>query len=390
MIEVAILKNFDSGTYKAGVQLAGSLTTYFDDINVAKNIPTTAMVTGNYVILAIPGGNPKDAVIIATWPQGTPGGGGGMEIHGNEYHDPDFEQQGLAATLIETHRTAAEHTQPQPSNFLKLSDTPSSYSGQAGKYPKVNVAETGLEFTDDVIKNSLLTTQGDIIVRGASAPQRLAIGTKRFFLRANSNATALEYVRAFPFGVQGENGVDFTPWTTAVSGSGYIQSKTFAQFRPHTGTTASSTARGRGFDFGWLYWAGFRIVWQITFYHRAGSANARRWFKIDADTAADPTGAAIGFRIDGNAVKGIVHNGTSLTVVDLATTLTDGVDYTFRIEFHGASVYWYIGSVLKGQSSNVPSGVREVNHYLAIAVANQGDAVDNWLDINWHTWVREI
>ena len=76
MLEIGILKNFDSGTYKAGVQLAGSLTTYFDDVSVAKNIPSGALVVGNYVILAIPGGNPKDACIIATWPQGTPGGGG--------------------------------------------------------------------------------------------------------------------------------------------------------------------------------------------------------------------------------------------------------------------------------------------------------------------------
>jgi hypothetical protein len=42
------------------------------------------------------------------------GGGGGMAVHGNEYHDPDFEQQGVAASLIETHRTTAAHTQPQP------------------------------------------------------------------------------------------------------------------------------------------------------------------------------------------------------------------------------------------------------------------------------------
>lgn len=32
------------------------------------------------------------------------------------------------------------------STFLELTDTPSTYSGQAGKYPKVNAGETGLEF----------------------------------------------------------------------------------------------------------------------------------------------------------------------------------------------------------------------------------------------------
>jgi len=95
MIELGILKNFDSGTCKAGVQLAGSLTTYFDDISVAKNIPSSALVIGNYVIVAIPGGNPRDACVIATWPGGTPGGG--MEVHDNEYHDPDFATEAALA-----------------------------------------------------------------------------------------------------------------------------------------------------------------------------------------------------------------------------------------------------------------------------------------------------
>jgi len=67
MIEIGILKNFDGGTYKAGVQLAGSLTTYFDNLNVARNIASAEMVTGRHVILAIPEGNPRDAVVIAVF-----------------------------------------------------------------------------------------------------------------------------------------------------------------------------------------------------------------------------------------------------------------------------------------------------------------------------------
>jgi len=67
MLEIAILKNFDSGTYKAGVQLAGSLTTYFDGVNVARNIPANKMITGRHVILAGPEGNPRDAVVIAVF-----------------------------------------------------------------------------------------------------------------------------------------------------------------------------------------------------------------------------------------------------------------------------------------------------------------------------------
>ena len=41
-------------------------------------------------------------------------GGGGMEVHGNEYHDPDFEQEGVAATLVEAHRVTETHSQDQP------------------------------------------------------------------------------------------------------------------------------------------------------------------------------------------------------------------------------------------------------------------------------------
>ena len=67
MIEVAVLKCFDSEDYRAGVQLAGSLTTYFDDINVARNIPSAEMTIGRRVIVTIPHGNPRDAVVIAVF-----------------------------------------------------------------------------------------------------------------------------------------------------------------------------------------------------------------------------------------------------------------------------------------------------------------------------------
>ena len=67
MIEVAVLKTFDDVNYRAGVQLVGSLTTYFDDINVARNIPSAEMTIGRRVIVAIPEGNPKDAVVIAVF-----------------------------------------------------------------------------------------------------------------------------------------------------------------------------------------------------------------------------------------------------------------------------------------------------------------------------------
>ena len=82
MLEIGILKNFDSATYKAAVQLVGSLTTYFDNVSVAVNIATASMVVGNFVILAIPQGNPKDACVIAAWPSGS---AGGLVAHGSTH-----------------------------------------------------------------------------------------------------------------------------------------------------------------------------------------------------------------------------------------------------------------------------------------------------------------
>ena len=67
MIEIAVLKTWDATDYKAAVQLVGSLTTYFDGISVARNIPSAEMVVGRYVIVVIPEANPKDAVVIAVF-----------------------------------------------------------------------------------------------------------------------------------------------------------------------------------------------------------------------------------------------------------------------------------------------------------------------------------
>jgi len=67
MIEVGILKTWDSGNYRAGVQLSGSLTTYLDSLSVARNISSAEMVVGRHVIVALPQENPKDAVVISVF-----------------------------------------------------------------------------------------------------------------------------------------------------------------------------------------------------------------------------------------------------------------------------------------------------------------------------------
>lgn len=60
------------------------------------------------------------------------------QVHGNEAHDPDFEQEGVAAGLVETHRTTEVHTQPQP---------PAAHIHEG---TDVEVAELGAAIFDDV------------------------------------------------------------------------------------------------------------------------------------------------------------------------------------------------------------------------------------------------
>jgi hypothetical protein len=67
MIEKGILKGYDSLSHRATVQLAGSLTTYFDDVKVARNIPAIEMVLGRHVFIAMPDNNPKNSVVIAVF-----------------------------------------------------------------------------------------------------------------------------------------------------------------------------------------------------------------------------------------------------------------------------------------------------------------------------------
>ena len=67
MLQIGTLKSFNSTDYLAEVQLAGSMAAYLDSVNVARNIDSAAMLTGRQVIVAIPGENPADAVVIAVF-----------------------------------------------------------------------------------------------------------------------------------------------------------------------------------------------------------------------------------------------------------------------------------------------------------------------------------
>jgi len=64
----ALLKGFDSGSYTATIQLAGSHKVYLEDVSVARNLPVAEMVTGRKVaVVFFDEYNAREAVIIAVY-----------------------------------------------------------------------------------------------------------------------------------------------------------------------------------------------------------------------------------------------------------------------------------------------------------------------------------
>ena len=62
------VQTFDSGSYRATVQIAGSLTTSLGDVAVARNIPAVEMQAGrNCCLVFFDETNPSDAVLVAVY-----------------------------------------------------------------------------------------------------------------------------------------------------------------------------------------------------------------------------------------------------------------------------------------------------------------------------------
>jgi len=63
-----LLLSFDAGSYRAELQLAGSLGTALKGIAVARNIDAAEMVIGRKVaLLVFDAANPNDMLICAVW-----------------------------------------------------------------------------------------------------------------------------------------------------------------------------------------------------------------------------------------------------------------------------------------------------------------------------------
>lgn len=90
--------------------------------------------------------------------------------------------------------------------FTDLTDAIASYVGLGGKLIGIKSDTTGLEAVDAPSLSLPLTTQGDILIQGASSPARLGIGIAGQILTVNAGATAPEWktVGASPLTTKGD------------------------------------------------------------------------------------------------------------------------------------------------------------------------------------------
>ena len=67
-IRRGILRAFDSGSYTATIEVAGSIATWLSGVAVARNIAPAELIAGRRVaLLLFDPSNPDDMVLCAVW-----------------------------------------------------------------------------------------------------------------------------------------------------------------------------------------------------------------------------------------------------------------------------------------------------------------------------------
>ena len=156
----------------------------------------------------------------------------------------------------------------------------------------------------------------------------------------------------------------------AVAGTGSAVIDSTRYLGLTTGATAGGSARAGIADrSGWTINTDYRtmdfgkpiILVSFVRPETTTGTNSQYWGYIGVDDGAamsDPTTKGIGFRCDCLAVKGIVHDGATLTVVDLTTNLVRRRAHKIAVVSDGAgNVSWYVDDVYKANTALGPVGV---------------------------------
>ena len=183
---------------------------------------------------------------------------------------------------------------------------------------------------------------------------------------------------------------DFTHWDTSVTGSGEIVTGPH-WLRVHSGSTANSEAKCYCTMYNTVYLQMPRALgfFDIDIYRgwvlgiEDQLANSITSLLYALNTGPNPTSYGFGFRIDDRDVKGVVHDGTSLTEVDLSTTLVVSTMYRLSIMFTaGSKIEWFINGVSKGESTSIPTGTTSsgANMTSSMYLTNGADGTSQAID----------
>jgi hypothetical protein len=178
-------------------------------------------------------------------------------------------------------------------------------------------------------------------------------------------------------------------FTTTVVGTGAVAGQGIGTFLD-TGASASSTALAVTQSMALSIGQGQSVLdWTKSFVAdfyisniNSGTTNGQTWVLLSKVAAVgNPTDNAAGFRIDGDALKGIVCNsGGTPVVVNLATNISAGILTILRLESsNGINWSFYVNNVLKGTTSL--SVLSQVPAFLSLAVANNADSAQQRVGI---------
>jgi hypothetical protein len=178
-------------------------------------------------------------------------------------------------------------------------------------------------------------------------------------------------------------------WTTAATGTGGVTSNGTGIIVDSGGTSSSTAiastvfAASLGLGQGSYNFAKICEIEFIVSNIASGTTNGKTWIRFSNQvTAADPSARAFGFRIDGNAIKGIVcDNAGALTVLDLATNISDGIATSLKVVNLLSTVQFFVNGELKGSQSLGVNLSGEVATSLVLSVTNGADSAQQRIGV---------
>lgn len=228
--------------------------------------------------------------------------------------------------------------------------------------------------------------QGDVMYRGASVIERLAAGSSGQFLKTQGAAANPIWDSQAAVGLSVDDDIwlidDWSHWTEYVSGSGSFVSKGLRHIRAMSGATIDSkailyhdyyytkTPRSAGavvnYDNEVTIVAVFDMVECV--------ANGKMYINLDTNwDVVNPTTKSVGFRLDNLTVKGLVHDGSTLTETTLFTLSTYEPVILKLVHTPGSKIEFFKNGVSQAtQTTNLPSGNSNVGQRFKVGVTNGG------------------